>query len=52
LRRQWARRLAADDPRHATSNGVLRESGLEYLQVGDYLVHKRGAAASNGATSH
>jgi hypothetical protein len=25
---------------------------LEYLQVGDYLVHKRGAAASNGATSH
>ncbi len=32
--------------------GVLRESGLEYLQVGDYLVHKRGAAASNGATSH
>jgi carbamoyltransferase len=32
--------------------GVLRESGLEYLQVGDYLVHKRGAAASNGASSH
>ena len=34
--------------------GVLRESGLEYLQVGDYLVHKRVAAASNGAarTNH
>ena len=27
-------------------------SGLEYLQVGDYLVHKRSAAASNGAASH
>jgi carbamoyltransferase len=30
--------------------GVLRDSGLEYLQVGDYLVHKRQPAATNGAT--
>ncbi|MGD9722100.1 MAG: carbamoyltransferase C-terminal domain-containing protein [Pirellulales bacterium] len=29
--------------------GVLRDSGLEYLQVGDYLVHKRTTAATNGA---
>ncbi len=28
---------------------VLRDSGLEYLQVGDYLVHKPLNAASNGA---
>jgi carbamoyltransferase len=31
--------------------GVLRDSGLEYLQVGDYLVHKRAPAAGNGAAS-
>jgi len=30
--------------------GVLRDSGLEYLQVGEYLVHKR-PAATNG-TAH
>jgi carbamoyltransferase len=29
--------------------GVLRDSGLEYLQVGDYLVHKHAPAARNGA---
>ncbi len=30
---------------------VLRDSGLEYLQVGDYLVYKTAPAAANGATS-
>jgi carbamoyltransferase len=29
--------------------GVLRDSGLEYLQVGDYLVCKRVPSAGNGA---
>jgi carbamoyltransferase len=29
--------------------GVLRDSGLEYLQLGDYLVHKRAATTTNGA---
>jgi carbamoyltransferase len=29
--------------------GVLRDSGLEYLQVGDYLVHKPNRSSSNGA---
>jgi carbamoyltransferase len=32
--------------------GVLRDSGLEYLQVGDYLVHKKAPATSNGAARH
>ncbi|MBI3837577.1 MAG: hypothetical protein HY288_06555 [Planctomycetia bacterium] len=32
--------------------GVLRESGLEYLQVSDYLVYKRAPAATNGAAYH
>ncbi len=31
--------------------GVLRDSGLEYLQVGDYLVHKRNAVSSNGSAT-
>lgn len=31
--------------------GVLADSGLEYLQVGDYLVHKKAPAASNGAAA-
>ncbi|REK10862.1 MAG: hypothetical protein DWQ37_15595 [Planctomycetota bacterium] len=29
--------------------GVLRDSGLEHLQVGDYLVHKHGAGSNNGS---
>ncbi len=29
--------------------GVLRDSGLEYLQVGDYIVHKKNAVSTNGA---
>jgi carbamoyltransferase len=28
---------------------VLRDSGLEYLQLGDYLVHKRPPASTNGS---
>src|SRR5205823_1497887 len=32
--------------------GVLRESGLEYLQVGDYLVHKQAPASSNGEATN
>ncbi len=31
---------------------VLRDSGLEYLQLGDYLVHKTARAAANGASAH
>ncbi len=30
---------------------VLRDSGLEFLQVGDYLVSKQAHATSNGAAS-
>jgi carbamoyltransferase len=30
---------------------VLRDSGLEYLQVGAYLVYKQAPSANNGATS-
>jgi len=29
--------------------GVLRDSGLEFLQVGDYIVRKPAASVSNGA---
>ncbi len=29
--------------------GVLRDSGLEYLQLGDYLVSKQSPATTNGA---
>ena len=29
--------------------GVLRDSGLEYLQLGDYIVYKNRPTASNGA---
>jgi len=32
--------------------GVLRDSGLEYLQVGDYIVRKKASATSNGAAAH
>jgi carbamoyltransferase len=31
--------------------GVLRDSGLEYLQVGDYLVHKHAPVSGNGTAS-
>jgi len=32
--------------------GVLRDSGLEYLQVNDYLVSKRPPSSINGAAAH
>jgi carbamoyltransferase len=35
----------------AEALAVLRDSGLEYLQVGDYLVSKKPFAASNGNAS-
>lgn len=31
--------------------GVLRDSGLEYLQVGDYIVRKKAHVSSNGAAA-
>jgi carbamoyltransferase len=31
--------------------GVLRDSGLEYLQVGNYLVHKPNRLSTNGSTA-
>ena len=35
----------------AEALAVLRDSGLEYLQVGDYLVSKQARALTNGAPS-
>jgi carbamoyltransferase len=35
----------------AEALAVLRDSGLEYLQVGDYLVSKQPLAAANGAAT-
>ncbi len=32
--------------------GVLRDSGLAYLQLGDYLVRKQESVSTNGAPSH
>jgi carbamoyltransferase len=36
----------------AEALGVLRDSGLVYLQVGDYLVHKRQSISANGSPTN